>query len=339
VTPLYDRYVEALATADAGAAAGLLDEAMSLGHAPKQLIKEVLAPGQRHVGELWAAGMWSVADEHAATAVAEQALGVIAPPRTSTRGAARVVIACAEGEWHTMPARLAAELARSPKLDVVLLGGSIPATDLRRHLRATRPVALALSATLATSLIGASRSIQAARAEGVPVIVGGAAWGEGQHRARRLGADVHLDRAEDLWGVIDDADDIDEIVGPQPPLEEHPIPPEALLLDSPAAELLQAVLDRQSADRETQPGGTDQPEYAAQAVRWLARSTAASVACDDPTIVRDALAWLLAVSAARGIPARPVIDSCFHLAEVVETDMPSASQSLRQEAQRAHADL
>lgn len=339
MTPLYDQYLEALATADAGSAVGVLDEAMRLGHAPKQLIKDVLAPGQRHVGQLWAAGTWSVADEHAATAVAEQALGVIAPPRTSTRGAARVVIACAEGEWHTMPARLAAELARSPKLDVVLLGGSIPATDLRRHLRATRPVALGLSATLATNLIGASRSIQAARAEGIPVIVGGAAWGVGQHRARRLGADMNLDRAEDLWVVIDDADDIDDIVGPQPPLEEHPIPAEALLLDSPAAELLQAVLERQTPAGQLRSGGADQHDQAVQAVRWLARSTAASVACDDPTIVRDALAWLLTVSAARGVPATPVIDSCFHLAEVVETDMPSASRLLRQEAQRAHADL
>jgi methanogenic corrinoid protein MtbC1 len=340
VTGTYERYLAALSAADAGAATEVLEKAMGHGHSPKQLIRDVLVPGQRRVGELWAAGTWCVADEHAATAVAEQALGVIAPPRTSARGATRVVIACAEGEWHTMPARLAAELARSPKLDVVLLGGSIPATDLRRHLRATAPVALALSATVPTTLIGASRSIQAARAEGIPVIAGGAAWGEGQHRARQLGADLRLDSAEDLWGVIDDADDIEDVVGPQPPLEENPIPAEALLLDSPTTELVQAVLERRvPATGGTLPDTADQHEQAVRAVRWLARSTAASIACDDPTILRDALAWLLTLSVARGIPTTPVIDSCFHLAEAVETDMPAASHCLRHEAQRAHADL
>jgi methanogenic corrinoid protein MtbC1 len=187
----HDAYVrellQALSNADNVTAVEVLEDALELGKAPKELLLDVLIPGQREVGRLWMNGTWSVADEHAATAVAEQALTVVAPPRRSAPTARRIALACAEGEWHTMPARLAAELARTSALDVVMLGPSIPATHLQRYLRAASPTALALSATMPTNLIGASRSIQAARAEGIPVLVGGAAWGIGQHRAPPAG--------------------------------------------------------------------------------------------------------------------------------------------------------
>jgi methanogenic corrinoid protein MtbC1 len=337
VTDTYESYLGALSTANAGAAAAALDEALLRGESPKRLMRDVLVRGQDQVGRLWMSGAWNVADEHAATAVAEQALTVIAPPKSPPPTARRVVIACAEGEWHTMPARLAAELARSPLLDVVMLGPSVPATDLGRHLRETAPAALALSVTMPTNLIGASRSIQAARAEGVPVIVGGAAWGEGQDRARRLGADLHLIDPEQLWMVLDDAEDIDEVVGRQPPLEEHPIPAEALMLDSPATELLELVAERQAAANAWMRGvGPHERALFLQDLEWLARYTAASVACDDPTILRALLSWMRAARVPLGVPPDAVIDSCAYLADVVEPDAPAGAATLRGEAMRAH---
>lgn len=337
MTDTYDSYLGALSAADAAAAAAALDEALVRGESPKRLMRDVLARGQHQVGDLWMAGTWSVADEHAATAVAEQALTVIAPPKSSPPTARRVVIACAEGEWHTMPARLAAELARSPQLDVVMLGPNVPATDLQRHLRDTAPAALALSVTMPTNLIAASRSIQAARAEGVLVIVGGAAWGKGQHRARRLGADLHLDDPEQLWLVLDDAEDIDEAVGRQPPLEKHPIPAEALLLDSPATELLAMVAERQSAANAWMHSLSPyEHSLFLQDLEWLARYTAASVACDDPTILRDLLTWMREARVPIGVPPDAVIDSCSYLADAVEPDAPAGAATLRGEAMRAH---
>jgi hypothetical protein len=235
-----------------------------------------------------------------------------------------------------MPARLAAELARSPRLDVVMLGGSVPAAHLQRHLRATTPTALALSVTMPTNLIGASRSIQAARAEGVPVLVGGAAWGEGQHRARRLGADLHLENPEEMWQVIDDVEDIDDVTGPPPPLEEHPIPAEALLLDSPSPQMLELVLERQRAASAWMRSMTPyQRDQCFQDLTYMARYAAASVACDDPTIVRDLLSWLQGMLVPLGVPAAAILDSCSYLADAVEHDAPTAAAILRQEAEQA----
>jgi methanogenic corrinoid protein MtbC1 len=336
-TPTYDGYLDALSSADAGAAVSVLGRALLQGEPPQRLIREVLAAGQRRVGELWAEGEWSVADEHAATSVAEQALGLIAPPQRHQPTARRVVLACAEGEWHAMPARLAAELARSPRLHIVMLGANVPATDLRRHLRATAPAALALSVTMPTNLIAASRSIQAARSEGVPVIVGGHAWGEGQHRARRLGADLHLADAEELWLVLDDTEDGDDIAGPPPPLAQDPIPAEALLLDAPDPALLTSALERMSAASAWGRSLTPlQRDRVVEDLQWLVRYTAASIACADPTIVRDHLAWLLRRRAPTGVPAAAAVDSCRYLADEVEHLAPRGARALREAAEQAH---
>jgi hypothetical protein len=51
------------------------------GETTHALIRDVLVPAQRKIGELWFSGAWNVADEHAASAVAEQALTLVAAPR------------------------------------------------------------------------------------------------------------------------------------------------------------------------------------------------------------------------------------------------------------------
>jgi B12 binding domain len=137
VMPHFLALVEARAATDAAA---LAVRQLELGYRPDQVIVDLLAAAQEEVGRRWHQGTWSVADEHQATAVTDAALyGVSAAadaPR-STRGTAAVV--CALGDWHTLPARMAAELLRLDGWDVVFLGGSLPAADLTRWLSDARP--------------------------------------------------------------------------------------------------------------------------------------------------------------------------------------------------------
>jgi methanogenic corrinoid protein MtbC1 len=327
----YASYLRALATADAGAATAALDEALTAGESPRRLITDVIAQGQRHVGQLWMDGVWSVADEHAATAVAEQSLTVVAPPRSVPAHAKRVVLACAEGEWHTLPARMASELARTSDLELVLLGGSIPAPDLQRYLRASQPAALALSVTMAANLIAASRSIQVAREEKVPVLVGGAAWGTGQHRARRLGADVHVADPADLAEIVDTLDTRPTTSAPAD------IPVEALVLDSAPRELLLTAMASLSAQSAWAQSLTPyQREQVMQQLGWLARHAAAAVACDDETVLTDLVAWRLSRLTRQGVPADVVVISCAHLADAVAQQAPRAAALLRSQADSAH---
>lgn len=53
---------------------GLLDDGVD----PLAVLVDVIAAGQRGVGERWQRGKWSIAKEHAATAVAVAATEVVA---------------------------------------------------------------------------------------------------------------------------------------------------------------------------------------------------------------------------------------------------------------------
>jgi methanogenic corrinoid protein MtbC1 len=326
----FDAYFAALAAADAPAALGVLVAAQTRGEPTDVLIRDVIRRAQEKAGQLWFTGEWDVADEHVATGISEQVLTLLAPPSVPDASATRLVLACAEGEWHTFPARLTADLARTGSLDIVMLGGSVPADHLQRHRRARRPRALALSCTMVTNLIGAVRSIAAAHAEGIPVIVGGAAWGPGQHRARRLGADLRVDEASDLPAAVVAMQSL------EPSNAGRSVPIEALLLDAVPPELLQVALQRQCATsawmRDMSPFQRDR---SLEDLRWIARHAAAAVACDDPTIVRDIVTWLIELLIPRGVPVETVLDSVRYLADSVESEAPVAASLLRQEAHSA----
>ncbi|HZG95523.1 MAG TPA: B12-binding domain-containing protein [Mycobacteriales bacterium] len=328
----FDDYFAALAAADAAAALDTLEQALARGASRGDLVRDIVIPAQQRVGDLWFDGTWTVADEHAATAISEQALARLSAASARDADTLRVVLACAEGEWHTLPARLARGLAEDTALEVIMVGGSVPADHLGRHLRVVAPAALALSCTMPTNLIGAARSIDAAHAAGVPVIVGGWAWGGSQHRARRLGADMWLADATRLTEAVR------SVAGMPVTAGAHPVPAEALLLDAVPTELIERALARQSArDAWLSSMTSVQRDRTFEDFGWLARHAAAAVACDDPTIVRDVLSWLLGLLTPRGVPAEAIIDSCDYLAGAVTDDAPRAAGILRDEASRARA--
>jgi len=325
----YDAYLACLAIADAPAAVAVLGDAIARGLPKKDLIRSVIARGQSTVGMGWAAGEWSVAEEHAATAVADQALTLIAPPPSTppSTTATRVIIACAEGEWHTMPARLAAELARSPELDIVVLGGSIPAAQLAADLRSSVPSVLALSVTVPTNLIGAHRCIQAARAQGIRVIVGGAAWGSTQLRAQNLGASLMLEDVRELARHVSAGDVRAEATGPTS------LPAEALLLERPSPELIQDAFDLWTAGRDAERIAAERGD-ALEMLGWIARHAAAAVACDDSTVVGDLLRSQLTSAKWLGHDFEPILGRYQAVATAVTSTAPRAAAILRGEVLR-----
>jgi hypothetical protein len=127
---------------------------------------------------------------HAATAVADDVVSAL----TSIGAAAptdqrHVVLACAEGEWHVLPARLTAESLRSEGFTVTFLGPSTPARHLRGFLEDVRPDVLGVSCSTALSLDGVLGFVQVAHDAGVPVIAGGRGLPTAA-RAYTLGVDL-----------------------------------------------------------------------------------------------------------------------------------------------------
>ncbi|MEE1814435.1 cobalamin-dependent protein [Streptomyces sp. SP18ES09] len=187
---LADRLWETVAAGDEYTATDLVLRALDDGIDPESVLLDVIAAVQGKVGEEWAANRISVAQEHAATSINERAVAALTlhPAARTSPYRGRITVACVDGEWHALPARLVAEVLKLRGWQVDYLGAQVPAPHLISHLHITKADAVALSSSIATRLPTAHAAITACQAVGVPVLVGGAAFGPGGRYAELLGA-------------------------------------------------------------------------------------------------------------------------------------------------------
>src|SRR5690348_4361144 len=103
-----ERLLERLEAGDRPGAADLIQSLRAAGATTTELIEHLLAPAQRQVGELWQALVWDVAQEHLATGIVDAALADLELHTDPGQLRGDVVVTCAEGEWHALPARMLA---------------------------------------------------------------------------------------------------------------------------------------------------------------------------------------------------------------------------------------
>ena len=321
----YFRSVRAVDTAEAS---DFVLELFDEGTPVQRITGEVLGPAQVRVGELWQQGDWSVADEHAATAVTEAAvlaLAHAARPRVLAQQR-HIVVVCAEGEWHTLPARMAAVVAAGPGTRVTMLGPSLPADQLARRLAAGDVDVMALSCTMPTNLLGAARCIAVAHEQGVPVMAGGRAFGDTPLRARALGADG--------WSL-----DPAALLQPPPPRTGLAVEPplEVLVLDAVDTSVVALAYEQMvAAFPRLATMTTAQQERTREDFGWMARYTAAALLTGDHLIVDELLFWLGSLLAGR-VPLEVITTSALLLADAVEPAAPRGAELLRQSAGRVAA--
>ena len=119
--------VAATIASDVEALGQLVDQALALSSLDESFL-EVLTPALRDVGECWAAGSVSVAQEHLASATVRAALQtLLSDQRADVRGTA--VLACAPGEHHEIGLLMLAVLLRSDGWRVAYLGADTPCDD------------------------------------------------------------------------------------------------------------------------------------------------------------------------------------------------------------------
>jgi excisionase family DNA binding protein len=172
----------------------------------KDLLVDVLAPALREVGNRWSKGLIDVADEHRATEISLELLYVVGN-RFTRRGRKRgaLVIGCAPGERHSMPAALVAGAVRSNGFSVDWLGADVPATSFVAAARGHPDlVAVGISAT-SDALAGSIPTVVSVLREAgitAPVLVGGAGI-DGLDHARALAADAYAPDARAAVEVLD----------------------------------------------------------------------------------------------------------------------------------------
>jgi methanogenic corrinoid protein MtbC1 len=220
-------------------ATGLLEEGVGF----EALVADVLGPVQQELGVRWADGDLTVADEHAATAAAEDLVTLLAGGFAPADGPA-VVVVCPEGDAHSLPARVVSAVLALRGYRSVLLGASLPAADLGDYLERHEPFAVALSVSMPAALYRAVASIASAHDHGIPVVFGGRAVRDDELLARRLGVEAWARTAEAAATVLDGWQ-----AGGPPPLAPAPrIPDECVAIDAHRAALLAATVRPEDAE-------------------------------------------------------------------------------------------
>ena len=187
--PLAAELLVQLSAPDRRAAADLCVAHIESGTSLRELVEKSLAPAMAEVGGLWQAAIWSVVDEHIATGVAETALSAAARCDRRTSASGEIVVACVEGDWHSLPSRMVAEVLDGEGWSVRFLGASHPTSMLTDYVRRHRPEAVLLSCAVPMALPALVGAVHALHELDTKVFVGGRALGTTPYRAAAVGAD------------------------------------------------------------------------------------------------------------------------------------------------------
>lgn len=178
---------------------GLLDEGIPL----ETVLFDLLMPTAGQVGLRWQHGDYLISEEHAATAALEAVVSLLAGSFDQPEGGQHVVAATVDGDAHSLSTRAAAAHLLFLGYRTTFLGASVPAPDLEEYLAGEVPAVALLSAAMTMHLPAARAAIRASHDVGVPVVVGGRAFGEGGRWAPSLGADAWADSPRDVAALLE----------------------------------------------------------------------------------------------------------------------------------------
>lgn len=294
------KFAEHAFRGEASVAVRLAMDLIDSGVAPQTIVEELVGSTQRLVGDRWLQGVASVADEHRASTVAHRVLEAVVSVVPLPPAGPPVLVACAEGEWHAVPAQMLAVLLRARGVPVAFLGASTSRAHLGELVRRREPIAVAISCTLTANFRGVVELIDVVHAEQVPVVVGGGAFdgARGGRWARKLGADAAASSLDQALTTLHHLRR-ERLTTALPPMQ---VPPELARLSAEARLLARAAaasvrdqgLDTDVGAR-SQVVGPDPTSFGPSVVDDLVqmvRCTVAARLVDDRSLLTDMLRWL-----------------------------------------------
>jgi diguanylate cyclase (GGDEF)-like protein len=300
---------------DRRAAVGLTLDLLDRRVPRERIIVDLLAAAQCEVGQRWYCNELTAADEHLASGVTAAALDTLMDDASQPGGGCRTVVACAEGDFHSLAAQMFGDLLREHGIGATVLGASMPAEVVAEFLTRSGTDSLAISCSVPIFFPGTVRLVDAAHRQGIPVIAGGRAFGRGPRRAERLGADAWAATAADAAVILLAWKSTPPSISRDP----TPVDPVALRLTAQADALGGAAFNGLAACFPPMAGYDERRiartrEDLVSIVQFLAAALLAA----DQAIFSDFLNWLQNLLIHRGVPPEALITGIEALRPVVE---------------------
>lgn len=174
-----DAYREAVVLGMPVAAERAIRDAVDAGMSELEIDDDIITPAMRFVGDRWAAGDLTVAQEHLATSISFRVIALQHERfRVSQRRAGtRVLLAGMEGEQHVLGLEMAASGLLHAGYDVRMLGADVPTAELGAAIRQHQPALVGFTTARLQTATRAYGAIAAARAASpeLAILVGGGA--------------------------------------------------------------------------------------------------------------------------------------------------------------------
>jgi methanogenic corrinoid protein MtbC1 len=205
--PECDAFEAALLAGERRPAGDVFERCLAQGHGIVEVGTHLVQPTLYAIGRKWQDNLVSVAREHLATAIAQSVmsramLGAAIPPSNG----ARVLLACVEGNHHSVGLQMVADAFQLAGWDVQYLGANTPTSALLDQTVAFRPALLGLSISFAQQLRSVkdivSRLEAAHGADRPRVVIGGRAINRFPAIAMHLGADAYAADALAAVGAV-----------------------------------------------------------------------------------------------------------------------------------------
>ncbi len=190
---------DAIVKGDAKTATAKVDEALSEGRDPLDIVNNYMIPAMDEVGRRFEANEYFVPELLIAGRAMKLSLEKI-KPRLASQGVepkGRVVIGTVKGDLHDIGKNLVGSLLEGGGFEVTDLGVDVSPENFAKAAQEKNASIVALSALLTTTMPSMRTTIEALRSAGlrdqVKVMIGGAAVT--QDFAKEIGADGYSDNA------------------------------------------------------------------------------------------------------------------------------------------------
>ena len=197
-------YLEAILSGQRQAALNIIEEALNASHSSVDIYVDVFAESQHRVGDLWEMNKITVAQEHTATSITEDAIAAIYSRQVSSaiqRGS--MVVTGVLGEVHQIGANLFANIMEANGWKVRFLGTNLPHASVLASIEASPVDLLCISTTLVANLpaaVGLVRSIRSKLKEPpLKIILGGAAY---KFASSNFAQEIGATAVTDLRGAL-----------------------------------------------------------------------------------------------------------------------------------------